>query len=66
MCYYVVHFWIFTVAYCTVLYLFNTFNNNTRLPTKKENHRHKEDDEEDDEREGKDCVGINDMKLMWE
>ena len=44
------------------------FNNNTRLPTTKENHRQEEDDEDDDEAaatvtataatgEGNDCVG---------
>ena len=48
--------------------LFNTFNNNTRLPTTKENHRQEEDDKEDEEEaatvtaiaatgEGNNCVG---------
>ena len=51
-------------------FLFNTYNNNTKLHTIKENHRQEKDDEEAAATataatgEGKDCVGINDMKLM--
>ena len=48
--------------------LFNMFNNNTRLPTTKENHPQEEDDKEDEEEaatvkataataEGNDCFG---------